>query len=781
MARTNPLSNPLWIWTWQNLWSNNIWTAIRNWVISWEALSKETQKKKTENYFSERQKVNNDIATWKITSWNKAQDTITVRKNNLVNLFAADALEKWANPDKVTAITKKPDEVIKRLSSLGEQQSAAVNEYLMKGWYADRVFDYVMWNSKSPYLTKEDSNNFVWWVKSVPQQTIGTLLDVARSWLSKIWLVKTAEEQNKEDYEEYSKLTWAMTTEDYNLYKQGKAKGSKLFNTGIYKQYGAFNEKGQSFVNGWLKSRADMYDAYDKAVEDWFNWSVEDYANYMNSMAANVSWGIHDAIKRELENTYDTDSWAYQWGKIVWNILEFMATPEIKGAKLLSQIPKVWKYVEGAWEWGIKNYPKTTKRLKSLEWWLEWWVKMQALEDAYNNELSSSEQYLISAWINAAVWWILDWVVSTLKAPSRLMWNPRWSAKTAIGSKTTAEWDEMTQITKESLKNPNADVTPFTRMATKLKEIKKELTDKRVISGKDLQKTRQKLQFKQWEKYTLDDLESQLNDRLMSLSRRSSQGKWKRSEESVPQISFKWWKLSITNLDKLNLFAKNEWDKIINLWDKIQKIWDSTIWVGKKPNATTMEQFLRKLKSEVHQWYAGWEDNMIKVLRNWVDKAWNKYTKTLTNKSKTSLKEASSESAWDIWLSQTFDDLIWSLEWDIYSVWAAQWTTRTTEATKRLFKVINDKLHIDMNNELNAWIINMALHWDKNSAMALLDTIYPSAPWMMEFAIKNILWSVKRAWARRATSDYAQQAWNKVRENIRNWLWSPIIFSEWDM
>jgi hypothetical protein len=33
-----------------------------------------------------------------------------------------------------------------------------------------------------------------------------------------------------------------------------------------------------------------------------------------------------------------------------------------------------------------------------------------------------------------------------------------------------------------------------------------------------------------------------------------------------------------------------------------------------------------------------------------------------------------------------------------------------------------------MNNEINAWLANLALYGDKNSAMALLDTIYPSVP-----------------------------------------------------
>ena len=788
--------NPIWAWiNWG--WGTGLWASIRTWVIAWEELSKASQEKKVKDYFDNRQKVNNDIATWKIKSWNPWQDTIAVRKTNLVNMFAADALEKWANPDKVMAITKKPDEVLKRLTSLWEQQANAVNEYLMNGGYADRVFDYVMGKSKNPY-TKVDENasNFLGWLKSVPEQTIGTALDLANKGYSKAGLTKDAEEQNKKSYEQYNQLTSSLNTDEYNAYKEWKAKWdnifNKMFDTGLHKKYENFNEQGQSFVNGWLIDKAWMYDAYDEAVKEWFSGSVEDYARYMDNMAAQVSGGISDAVKREIENTYDTESWAFKAGKVVWDIAEFMATPELKVVKWTKYIPVLWKFLEKWWEKALEKYPKATKRLSELDKWIEWGVKFQALEDAYNNELSSAEKYLTTAAINAAVWGVLDWMVSLWWLPWKLVWTPRGSAKTSVWTKTTAEWDEMTNIVKNSLQDKNADVTPATMIAQKLKDLRQKLVDDRIISGKTLQKVRQKLQFKEWQKYTLQDLENQLNKSLMSLSKYSSQWKGKWSAESVPQISFKNEKIEISNLDKLNLFSKvevggNGASKTINLWDKIQNIWDSTIWVGKKPNATTMEQFLRKLKEEVHTSYKWGEDNMIKTLRKWVDTAWNKYKKTLTNKSKNSLKDATTESAWDITLTKTFDDLVWELDGEIYSAWVGEWVTRSSEATKRLFKIINDKYKIDMNNEINAWVYNMTINWGKNDALALLDTIYPSWPWLYEFAIKNTMSWLKRKWARRATKDYYQNA-NKsfnegttvpwmVRDNIRNnvkWLKNNI-------
>jgi hypothetical protein len=266
----------------------------------------------------------------------------------------------------------------------------------------------------------------------------------------------------------------------------------------------------------------------------------------------------------------------------------------------------------------------------------------------------------------------------------------------------------------------------------------------------------------------------------MSVSKYSSQGKWKWNPDSVPQISFKNGKLEISNLDKLNLFSKVETNsagtatKSVNLWDKIQQIWDSTIWVGKKPNATTLEQFLRALKKEVHISYEWWDSNMIGILRKWVDTAWNKFKKSLTTDSKKSLWEAVNTSAWDIQLSNTFDDLIGSLDGSIYSVWAAEKATRSTQATKQLFKIINDKLWIDVNNEINAWVANMALYGGRDSAQELIETIYPSVPWMYEYLIKSFLWAAKKAWARRATQDYTQQIWEASQKNLQNMIWGGV-------
>ena len=779
--------NPIWAWiNWG--WGTGLWASIRTWVIAWEELSKASQEKKVKDYFDNRQKVNNDIATWKIKSWNPWQDTIAVRKTNLVNMFAADALEKWANPDKVMAITKKPDEVLKRLTSLWEQQANAVNEYLMNGGYADRVFDYVMGKSKNPY-TKVDENasNFLGWLKSVPEQTIGTALDLANKGYSKAGLTKDAEEQNKKSYEQYNQLTSSLNTDEYNAYKEWKAKWdnifNKMFDTGLHKKYENFNEQGQSFVNGWLIDKAWMYDAYDEAVKEWFSGSVEDYARYMDNMAAQVSGGISDAVKREIENTYDTESWAFKAGKVVWDIAEFMATPELKVVKWTKYIPVLWKFLEKWWEKMLEKYPKATKRLSELDKWIEWGVKFQALEDAYNNELSSAEKYLTTAAMNAAIWWALNWIWTLLwksrpiNAWLKRLGSPNKAAQKSVWTKTLKERDEMSKISKAAAEDYNAEITPRTKILEKLEEAKKFLIDKRIIKWQKLEEIEWKIKFDRWKwlKYDANDMLKEIENWFKELWKKKKWGK----NAKYPEF-FKDWKTFLDDETKkvLNSFTRDEWDKVIRLWDEMETLRnDIFVNTDRAMDATTSQEFYKWLKSLLKDkwWTKRWQ--WTKVFREAFDTIKWKFTNSLSKPSQKALAKAEAESAESIRISNLFDDMVWRLENKPVWVSAAQWAEKAVqwdEATRELFKLIKKYTKsekypdgIDMNNEIWAWVTNMAIY-NPEYARQLAATIYPSMPWMYEFIIKNALWWLKKKVARTYTKDYETAgAWGTMNNAIQ--------------
>jgi hypothetical protein len=44
-----------------------------------------------------------------------------------------------------------------------------------------------------------------------------------------------------------------------------------------------------------------------------------------------------------------------------------------------------------------------------------------------------------------------------------------------------------------------------------------------------------------------------------------------------------------------------------------------------------------------------------------------------------------------------------------------------------------------LNNEIWAWVSVMSAY-DTKAAQKLIESIYPSQPWAMEFIIKSVLW-----------------------------------------
>jgi hypothetical protein len=68
---------------------------------------------------------------------------------------------------------------------------------------------------------------------------------------------------------------------------------------------------------------------------------------------------------------------------------------------------------------------------------------------------------------------------------------------------------------------------------------------------------------------------------------------------------------------------------------------------------------------------------------------------------------------------------------------------------EQLFKEINEKYWIDMNNEILSWAYNMSLY-DVKKAEDLLSTFYPSEPWMRELALRYLTKRLRRWQANKA-------------------------------
>lgn len=736
-----------------NNWGVKLWDSISKWLTEWENLAKIKKEDSTKNFFENKQKITNDITTWKITSWNKAQDTMAVRTNNIVQAFSAYALKKWANPDKVKELSKNSNEVIKRLTSQWWKKAQAINDYLMKWWYAERAVNYAVWLSDSPYdKTYEEKNmvekgldkmkntavwNFVSAAVTTPIRTLMWLWELA-DW--GVWKVLWVDEDKKKEKldEQYNNLS----SQWYNSYKS-TGKGNNDWETYAYKNY-------------------------DKELGKWFEWSIEEYVDYKRRENEWIE-NLWDATKKYLETVvYDPkkeSAWLWKFGG---ELLELAMMPASK-LKYAKELPGVWKYiwkvVEYLWEKTpslITKWWKADKFIESVRKWAADWVELQALDDLYEWELSKTEKYAVSSILNTATRWILNWVWKSLRY---LLW-PSWAASTAIGTKTAKEWNEMTKIVDNARKDLNAEVTPANRIADKLTEAWDSLYNKRLKSWKVLEDTLKNVTY--WDKrYTVREV---MNDIQNAFSKLKEDGTfWENAITPEFSISKSGKTLTIKNPNMLNNIRTTDWT--IKLWDELKRIWKETFVEADKnvDSAQVTREFLKKVKSVLkdRSWDgSSWE--WLKTVKSAIKDADKSFADSLEKKTWDAYKKALAESEKDIKLSNAYEDLIWRLDWrsTTDSTKAAEKAMWWDAARRELFRQIKKETWIDMNNEIWAWIANMS-QFSSADAKQLADMIYPSAPWLMEFALKNTTWWARRLVTPSYTKDFADKT---VRWQINKYL-----------
>ena len=730
-------------------------------IKSEEAEEKNVKREELKKWLSDRAAARKNIFTGRMSSWNKWLDNAEIRKGRITDLARWALEEMWKDPEAIKRISD--DDLIKRLvwwvSWTDMKKLNAVNGYMQNWWYAQEVFDYLV-GAKEEKEPKSTIRNIVWSTLSTPIESIAWLSDIVQKNIKYGW--KTIYDINKEaDIAWLWELIWWISEEEYQKYKKEWSKRyEKAFNTGIEWYYNIWDIKlpWVEWAGSQYISRADFYKSYDDAVKQWFDWNVEQYWQYLYNKGVNTYNSAAEKVRNYLQTEVYDPKWKWSWvGKFLGEMIEWFALPETK-VKYLKYTPEVTKWT--------KNLIKATNLLKgSWKLWLEW-VKLQALEDAYDAEVSSLWKYATTATRNALLWWFIKWVGNAL-------WWPKWLAKTAIWTKTQSEWNEMTNITKNSFANANAEVTPYTKVRDILVKAKDRLLKDRLSKWWELWETRAfDIKYKPWVKYTAKEaLEQDINKSLMEQASKKRFGNlaWKR--DLVPQFKItKNW-LEVSNPDVLNNISKNENWAVVKLWDKIKSAYSETFWAWAPKNAATTEKFLRRLDNVFgEEWWSGWPENFINLMKEWIKNATEKFEGSLTEETLSKLKSTRAADKEAIQLDNTFNKIIWRLDW-VEWVWAAEKATKNTVTIQELFKKVLEatskdwKWAIDLNNEIWAWIANLSIY-DAKAAQKLLENIYPSQPWAMEFIIKSILWSMKRKWAVKATKDYSPSMLWKIWENI---------------
>lgn len=743
-----------------NISNSTISSSIRN----EENEEKANKLSNLRNWMDKRSSLRKAISKWEAGTWNVWLDTSEVRKSRLADLAREALINAWKDADKIKKT--KDDDLIKRLVWSNEwtdnKKMNAVNNYLMNWWYAENVFNYLVWNTSSVYETmwepKEEKwvvRNFLWAVVSTPAESLAWMSEAVQENVKYWW--KSIYDINKEaDVWELWNLIWWISEEEYQKYKQEWSKRyEKAFNVGKEWYYNLWDIEvpWAEWIGKQYISRADFYDSYDKAKENWFSWNVEQYWQYIYNMATDTYNSAAEKVRNYLETEVYDPEWAWAWaGKFVWEMIEFALLPEMK-MKYLKYLPEASKL-----EKVVKNAVNLAKWTTKL--WVEW-VKLQALEDAYNAEVSNIWEYATSAMWNVAMWWMLKWLWWMLGK----MW---WVDKLSLWTKTSSEIKNMINIAKGA-RNKNAEVTPFTKVRDLLTNAKKEILWDRLTKWKELWDIRNfELKFKDWAKYTSKNaVEEEINKALMQ---RASKKRfwwiaWKKSE--IPQFKFtKNW-LEISNPDVLNNISRNSKDWTVKLWDEIKRVYSETYWDWAAVNAATTEKFLRWLdKVFWKEWWSWWPENFINLMKEGVENATKKFDASLTEKSLSNLKKARLADEKAIKLDNTFNKIFNKLDW-VEWVWAAEKATKDAVTTQELFKEVYKATNwkIDLNSEIWAWVAVMSAY-DVKAAQRLLQTIYPSKPWAMELLIKTVLSSFTKWQVKRAAKDYTPSSMWRIWENI---------------
>lgn len=719
------------------------------------------KRKKIYDKMDKRATLRRSISEWKAWTWNIWLDNAEVRKSRLVDLATDALLNAWKNPDKIQAL--KPDDVIKRLVSdanwTNNEKLNAVNNYIRNGWYAENVFNYLVWNTSNVYekpSEKKDrtfAENALWatlatipetlawmyeWVQKKVKYWWKTIYDINKE-SDIIWLANVLSNVSEDRYQQYKE--WWLRSKWYEPYNEAE-KRQMIWD--IWPQI-------------WIESDANelsIYRSYDEAVKNWFIWNVEEYWQYVYNMANNAYKSISEQTRDYLESElYDPEwKWAWLW-KFAWELIEFALMPEMK-IKYLKYAPEAAKL-----EKFLKNSANLIKWGTKL--WVEW-IKLQALEDAYNAEVSTIWKYATTAVWNMAIWWILKWVWSAL-------WSPSQAAKNALWTKTSKEIEDITNVVKNSIADYNAEITPRTVIRDMLSDARQKLLWNRLTKWEELWTIRNfELKFKDWARYTSKNaIEQDINEALMQQASKKRFGSiaWKKSE--IPQFKFtKNW-LEISNADVLNNISRNEKWQIVKLWDEIKKVYSETYWAWASMNAATTEKFLRWLDRVFwEEWWSGWPENFINLMKEWISNATKKFDASLTEESLSKLNKARLADKEAIRLDNAFKKIIWNLEWIewISASEKALWQTATTqELFKAVKKATNGK--IDLNNEIWVWVAILSAY-DAKAARKIIDNIYPSTPWAMEFVIKSVLWSIKKLRIKQSAKDYTPSSLWKIRENI---------------
>lgn len=661
------------------------------------------------NLLRDRHNARLNMAKWKVSSWNKNMDKLENARSSLADYAKSQYIkeaEKDPSIDLSILDTMKDQDIIDWMTKDDQNAKNEYLNYINKWWFVKDVYNKIMGIDEE--AIKEQERKDAWWLENFWWALVSELPKQVWWIMDITWVTDYLNKKDKEKLDKYNQVS----NEEYDKFKKWEV---------------SFDELKKKWVS-WI------YLDYEEDVKNWnFRGSLEDYANAMyNKQIWETDKSIQQKMEEWLPRDYDPE-WKWTWlGKFVPQMVEFAMLP--------------WSQ----WNW-VRNTLLWTAEILWLNTLSEW-------------KIPTKWEAATTAWLTAIIDWMLRlpwWYKAIRSAVGRV--EPE--VKEALWNTTLKQWKENADVIKQWLTATKKKATEILGKAAKW------INKKKGEAWEALWTIRNNME---WD-FKYQDFFDSINAEFKKF-----ETEWWWGKNAAPEIKIdKAGNMEIYNEDALSNVTDANWIKLL---DYIKSEWNAFRNQGRADNIQNAERFMEDLNAKIFEAiekkWINRNDSAVKSLlnavKNWYEKLYGRMWEAWQE-----FKKAREDFSNMDTYAKFFEKYIWKLkegkkwtaalnelekEMQLWEKWFGKWWDYIGEFLKILKS--NDIVKEDLSSQLISLI---HAFWIKNPKQLkeLIETVYPSIPWMREVWLE--LWRkwMKNAEARSMLKDAPIQS-SDVRQAISN-------------
>lgn len=650
--------------------SQNIWDIINSESVVTRNMKIEDQI----NKLRDKHDVRLNMARWKVTSWNKNADKLENARSSLADYARSQYIEE-AKKDKSMDLAilddMKDQDIIDRMTKDDQNAQKEYINFINNWGFVKDTYNKIMGIDEE--AIKEQERKDAWWLANFWWALVSELPKQIWWAMDLLWVSDWFNQQDKERLEKYNQVS----NEEYEKFKRGEV---------------SFDELKDKWVS-WI------YLDYENDVNNWtFRGSLEDYANAMyNKQIWETEKSMQQKMEEWLPRDYDPEwKWTW-WGKFIPQMIEFAMLP--------------WSQ----WNW-LRNTLLWTAEILWLNTLSEW-------------KLPTKWEAVTTAWLTAAIDWILRipwWYKAIRSAVGKV--EPE--VKEALWNTTLKQWKENADVIKKWLTATKKKATEILWKAAKW------INKKKGEAWEALWKIRKDME---WD-FKYQDFFDSINAEFKKF-----ETEWWWGKNAAPEIKIdKAGNMEIYNEDALSNVTDANWIKLL---DYIKSEWNAFRNQGRADNIQNAERFMEDLNAKIFEAiekrWINRNDSAVKSLlnavKNWYEKlygrmweAWQEFKKAREDFSNMDTYAKFFEKyIWKLKEGKKWTDALNELEKEmsLWEKWFGKWWDYIWEFLKILKS--NNIVEEDLSSQLISLI---HAFWIKNpkQLQELIETVYPSIPWIRE-------------------------------------------------